>query len=92
MHLKKLITPIIRTLNTKSANETNNEELRVKIGLEIHARILSNTKIFSDSECNDFVNDATNVNVAYFDAALPGTMPRLNRKCVEGNLEKYHNY
>lgn len=64
----------------------SNEELRVKIGLEIHARILSKSKIFSDAKCFDITNSPINANVAFFDAALPGTMPTLNRKCGEAAL------
>jgi aspartyl-tRNA(Asn)/glutamyl-tRNA(Gln) amidotransferase subunit B len=58
-------------------------ELASRIGLEIHARISSKTKIFSDADCFSVINSATNSNVSYFDAALPGSMPTLNRRCVE---------
>ena len=61
-------------------------ELKVKIGLEIHARILSKSKIFSDSDCVDSTQSETNSNISYFDAALPGTMPSLNRRCGEAAL------
>jgi aspartyl-tRNA(Asn)/glutamyl-tRNA(Gln) amidotransferase subunit B len=66
----------------------NKDDLKVKIGLEIHARILSNTKIFSDSACssNIVTNTLSNTNVSLFDCALPGTMPTLNRRCVEASL------
>lgn len=59
--------------------------LKARIGLEIHARILSATKIFTDSaySVNTDRHVATNVNVSSFDLALPGSMPTLNRRCVE---------
>ncbi|KAF9363477.1 hypothetical protein BGX34_004053 [Mortierella sp. NVP85] len=51
------------------------------IGLEIHAQIKSNTKLFSDSR-NTF-NAPTNTNVSLIDAAYPGTLPQLSQECVE---------
>jgi aspartyl-tRNA(Asn)/glutamyl-tRNA(Gln) amidotransferase subunit B len=77
LKLNKIIKPILK-------NEI--DDLKVKIGLEIHARILSRTKIFSDADCYDLANSPVNSNVAYFDVAFPGTMPTLNRKCVEAGL------
>ena len=50
------------------------------IGLEIHAQILSKSKLFS-SAGNQFLA-APNSVVSYFDASLPGTLPVLNRRCV----------
>ncbi|KAI8618745.1 Aspartyl/glutamyl-tRNA amidotransferase subunit B [Chytriomyces sp. MP71] len=53
------------------------------IGLEVHAQLLTRSKLFSDAPA--FANrllDAPNANVAPFDAAFPGTLPRLNRDCV----------
>jgi aspartyl-tRNA(Asn)/glutamyl-tRNA(Gln) amidotransferase subunit B len=76
-NLKAIIKPILRN---------DIDDLKIKIGLEIHARILSRTKIFSDADCYDLVNSPINSNVAYFDVAFPGTMPTLNRKCVEAGL------
>ncbi len=62
------------------------EDLKVKIGLEIHARILSKTKIFSDANCFNMSSTPINSSVAFFDAALPGTMPCMNRRCGEAAL------
>ncbi|CAL7961143.1 Aspartyl/glutamyl-tRNA(Asn/Gln) amidotransferase subunit B [Alphaproteobacteria bacterium] len=53
----------------------------VVIGLEIHAQIISKSKIFSPSS-TEFGADP-NANVSFIDAALPGTLPVLNEKCVE---------
>ncbi len=61
-------------------------DLKVKIGLEIHARILSKTKIFSDSNSSELNSSLPNSNVSHFDIALPGTMPSLNKRCVEAGL------
>ncbi len=65
---------------------TTADQFRVKIGLEIHARILSKTKIFSTAETSSLVNTVSNTKASYFDAALPGTMPTLNKRCVEAAL------
>lgn len=51
------------------------------VGLEIHAQILSKSKMFSGSATS--YGAPTNTQVAFFDAALPGTLPVLNQRCVE---------
>lgn len=51
------------------------------VGLEVHAQLNTESKLFSGAQ-NTFggvVNDC----VSLFDAAIPGTLPVLNRKCVE---------
>lgn len=75
-----------KTIKTAQSKVEDENVLKVKIGLEIHARILSKTKIFSDSDCFDLNNSLVNSKVSYFDVALPGTMPTLNRTCVEASL------
>jgi aspartyl-tRNA(Asn)/glutamyl-tRNA(Gln) amidotransferase subunit B len=98
--LKHLLTPVYRAhIERGLAKKTNkatssaspekvddDDDLRVKIGLEIHARILSKTKIFSDSDCFNITQSAPNANVSYFDLSLPGTMPTLNGYCVQAAL------
>ena len=71
-------------LNAAVANI--NEKFRVKIGLEIHARILSNTKIFSSADTSTLVNTSPNLKASFFDGAFPGTMPTLNKRCVEAAI------
>lgn len=51
------------------------------IGLEIHAQIASKSKLFSGA-ATDF-NSSVNSAVSLFDCASPGTLPVLNRRCVE---------
>ncbi|MCU7611435.1 Asp-tRNA(Asn)/Glu-tRNA(Gln) amidotransferase subunit GatB [Anaplasma capra] len=53
----------------------------VVIGLEIHAQVISASKLFSGSSA-DFCADP-NVQVSLFDVAMPGTLPVLNTRCVE---------
>ncbi|XP_015716792.1 glutamyl-tRNA(Gln) amidotransferase subunit B, mitochondrial isoform X1 [Coturnix japonica] len=51
------------------------------VGLEIHAQITSNSKLFSGSQVQ-FAAPPNSL-VSFFDASLPGTLPVLNRRCVE---------
>jgi len=47
--------------------------LRSVVGLEIHAQILSESKLFSAAGTN--FSAVVNSQVALFDAAIPGTLP-----------------
>ncbi len=51
------------------------------IGLEVHAQVASNAKLFSGSSAA--FGAEPNANVSFGDAAMPGTLPMLNRGCVE---------
>uniref|UniRef100_H3A5H3 Glutamyl-tRNA(Gln) amidotransferase subunit B, mitochondrial n=1 Tax=Latimeria chalumnae TaxID=7897 RepID=H3A5H3_LATCH len=51
------------------------------VGLEIHAQINSTSKLFSGSQVQFLA--PPNSLVSFFDASLPGTLPVLNRRCVE---------
>jgi aspartyl-tRNA(Asn)/glutamyl-tRNA(Gln) amidotransferase subunit B len=53
----------------------------VVMGLEIHAQVASNSKLFSGAP-NNFGNDP-NSNVSLVDAAMPGMLPVINAFCVE---------
>ena len=55
------------------------------IGIEVHAQLLSATKLFSPSRNYDGREDdetPPNMNCALFDAATPGTLPAVNENCV----------
>ncbi|KAK3099597.1 hypothetical protein FSP39_006799 [Pinctada imbricata] len=54
------------------------------IGLEIHAQIKTDSKLFSRSGTS--FSTPVNCQVSFFDAALPGTLPVLNRSCVEAGV------
>eukprot|EP00092_Neocalanus_flemingeri_P027571 GFUD01029912.1.p1 GENE.GFUD01029912.1~~GFUD01029912.1.p1 ORF type:complete len:553 (+),score=205.74 GFUD01029912.1:39-1697(+) len=54
------------------------------IGLEVHAQINAKSKLFSSAP-HEF-NSPVNSNVSYFDASIPGTLPVLNRRCVEAGI------
>jgi len=51
------------------------------IGLEVHAQVKSNSKLFSSSPAT--FGQTPNSCVALFDAALPGMLPVLNEHCVK---------
>jgi len=68
-------------MNTKYIVSSSGNEWEVVIGLEIHAQVKSNSKLFSSSPTNFAAKPNTNVSI--IDAALPGMLPVLNEKCVE---------
>ncbi len=51
------------------------------IGIEIHAQVKSNSKLFSSSP-TDF-GSSPNTQVSLIDAAMPGMLPVINRYCIE---------
>lgn len=51
------------------------------IGLEVHAQVASNAKLFSGASTS-FGSDP-NCNVSLVDAAMPGMLPVINKFCVE---------
>ncbi|XP_057181390.1 aspartyl/glutamyl-tRNA(Asn/Gln) amidotransferase subunit B-like [Triplophysa rosa] len=53
----------------------------IVIGIETHAQVISQSKLFSTSR-NNF-GDEANENVNMLDAALPGQLPVLNEFCVK---------
>jgi aspartyl-tRNA(Asn)/glutamyl-tRNA(Gln) amidotransferase subunit B len=71
---------------TKFATESGvTPELLAKyepvIGLEVHAQLLTKTKIFCG--CSTRFGDAPNLNVCPVCLGLPGTLPVLNKRAVE---------
>ena len=51
------------------------------IGMEVHAQIASNAKLFSGAS-TEFGKEP-NSNVAFLDAAMPGMLPVINEFCIE---------
>jgi len=66
---------------TQSKATAPNKELKAVIGLEVHAQLATRSKMFSDAPV--LSHAASNTNVSLFDLGTPGTLPTLNRKCVE---------
>lgn len=61
--------------------EGNTGQWEVVIGLEVHAQVTSNAKLFSSSSTK-FGSDP-NSQVSLVDAAMPGMLPVINKYCVE---------
>ncbi|MDX2101193.1 MAG: Asp-tRNA(Asn)/Glu-tRNA(Gln) amidotransferase GatCAB subunit B, partial [Alphaproteobacteria bacterium] len=53
----------------------------VVIGLEVHAQVISNAKLFSGAPTA--FGAEPNEQVSPVDAAMPGMLPVINRVCVE---------
>ncbi|MCK6450490.1 MAG: Asp-tRNA(Asn)/Glu-tRNA(Gln) amidotransferase subunit GatB [Alphaproteobacteria bacterium] len=53
----------------------------VVLGLEVHAQVVSNAKLFSGAATA--FGAEPNTQVSYVDAAFPGMLPVINRRCVE---------
>ncbi len=53
----------------------------VVIGLEVHAQVLSESKLFSGASTE--FGAEPNAQVSFIDAGMPGMLPVINRKCVE---------
>src|SRR3954470_20915017 len=53
----------------------------IVIGMEVHAQVLSKSKLFSGAS-TEFGADP-NSQVSFVDAAMPGMLPVINRRCVE---------
>ncbi len=51
------------------------------IGLEVHAQVISSSKLFSGADTT--FGAAPNTQVSLVDAAFPGMLPVINGKCVE---------
>ncbi len=56
-------------------------EWEVIVGLEVHAQVLSESKLFSGASAA--YGAAPNAHVSLLDAAMPGMLPVINEKCVE---------
>lgn len=56
-------------------------EWEIVIGMEIHAQIIAQSKLFSGASCQ--FGGAPNSHVSLVDAAMPGMLPVLNDYCVE---------
>jgi aspartyl-tRNA(Asn)/glutamyl-tRNA(Gln) amidotransferase subunit B len=59
----------------------NQEKYETVIGLEIHAQLLTNSKLFSGDSIA--FGAAPNTHVSPIVLAHPGTLPKTNKKAVE---------
>ena len=56
-------------------------EWEVVVGMEVHAQVTSSAKLFSGASAS--YGAAPNQHVSLVDAAMPGMLPVINRRCVE---------
>ena len=56
-------------------------EWEMVIGLEVHAQVISEAKLFSGASAK--FGGEQNTHVSFVDAGMPGMLPTLNKKCVE---------
>ncbi len=61
--------------------ERNGKKYEVVIGLEVHAQVLSESKLFSASPTK--FGSEPNTQVSLVDAALPGMLPVINEFCIK---------
>ena len=61
--------------------EGKNAKFEVVVGLEIHAQVISNSKLFSGSSTK--FGSEPNQNVSLVDAAMPGMLPVINKECIK---------
>ncbi|MDR2157990.1 MAG: Asp-tRNA(Asn)/Glu-tRNA(Gln) amidotransferase subunit GatB [Holosporaceae bacterium] len=61
--------------------ETSSGKWEVVVGLEVHAQIISRSKLFSTASTEFGISP--NENVSFVDAALPGTLPVINSFCID---------
>src|SRR6478752_285457 len=71
----------VRTPDPKRFIPGATGDWEVIIGMEVHAQVLSNSKLFSGAS-TEFGKPA-NGNVSLVDAAMPGMLPVINEECVK---------
>ena len=67
--------------NSEYLIKGDKDKWEVVIGLEVHAQVISNSKLFSGSSTKFGANPNTQVSLV--DSAFPGMLPVINKYCVE---------
>jgi len=68
-------------MNAKPVIKGQTGEWEIVIGMEVHAQVLSNAKLFSGAATT--FGAEPNSQVSFIDAGMPGMLPVINGKCVE---------
>ena len=86
----------VRTPDPKNFLPGENHDWEMVIGLEVHAQVTSESKLFSGASTE--FGAEPNANVSLVDAAMPGMLPVINGECVRqavrtglGLKAKIHN-
>ncbi|NGP17593.1 Asp-tRNA(Asn)/Glu-tRNA(Gln) amidotransferase subunit GatB [Devosia aurantiaca] len=69
-----------RTPDKKRLISGSTGDWEVIIGMEVHAQVTSESKLFSGS--STAFGNPPNSNVSFVDAAMPGMLPTINEECV----------
>ncbi|MEM9279856.1 MAG: Asp-tRNA(Asn)/Glu-tRNA(Gln) amidotransferase subunit GatB, partial [Pseudomonadota bacterium] len=69
-----------RTTDPKRLIPGTKDDWEVIIGMEVHAQVTSNSKLFSGASTE--FGAEPNANVSLVDAAMPGMLPVINQECV----------
>lgn len=69
------------TTSTQTLIKGETGDWEIVVGMEVHAQVIANTKLFSNAKAE--FGAAPNEQVSFVDAAMPGMLPVLNEKCVE---------
>ena len=67
--------------------ERNGKKYEVVIGLEVHAQVLSESKLFSTSPTK--FGSEPNTQVSLVDAAFPGMLPVINEFCIKQAIKTW---
>ena len=67
--------------NTEYLINRKDNQYEVVIGLEVHAQVLSESKLFSSSSTK--FGAEPNTQVSLVDAAFPGMLPVINEFCIK---------
>jgi aspartyl-tRNA(Asn)/glutamyl-tRNA(Gln) amidotransferase subunit B len=68
-------------MSEKDMIEGRTGKWEIILGLEVHAQVISDSKLFSGAATT--FGAEPNTQVSLVDAAMPGMLPVINRKCVE---------
>ncbi|TIB63868.1 hypothetical protein E3P78_01527 [Wallemia ichthyophaga] len=79
MQLSRVLGNVAKKLKPENKQTTRLNEYRLIIGLEIHAQLNASVKLFSNSSVGSEQSEP-NTHVTPFDAAIPGTLPKLNQE------------
>ena len=71
----------VRTPDPKRFIPGATGDWEIVIGMEVHAQVLSNSKLFSGASTE--FGKPQNSNVSLVDAAMPGMLPVINEECVK---------
>ncbi|RUM25210.1 Asp-tRNA(Asn)/Glu-tRNA(Gln) amidotransferase GatCAB subunit B [Rhizobium vallis] len=71
----------VRTPDPKRFIPGATGDWEVIVGMEVHAQVLSNSKLFSGASTE--FGKPQNSNVSLVDAAMPGMLPVINEECVK---------